>query len=97
MFPEAFIFRQEKNIPGMYSAQKYGEYQLTVESTGVDGQAQPSGDTCHITTLTRRKKEFRRRLTRIVVQHHKVRRWVGERMREKRQKRKRECFFFFLF
>ena len=55
----------------------YGEYQLTVESTGIVGQAQPSGDASHITMLTRRK-EFRRRYTCIVVQHHKVKGWVGE-------------------
>ena len=87
MFPEVFIFLQGKNIQGMYGTQKYGEYQLIVESTGVVGQAQPSGDASHITTLTRWKKEFRRRLTCIVVQHHKVRGWVGEIVTEKKQKK----------
>ena len=87
MFPEVFIFLQEKNIQGMYCTQKYGEYQLTMESTGVVGQDQPSGDASHMTTLTRWKKEFRRRLTCIVVQHHKVRGWVGEIVTEKKQKK----------
>ena len=97
MFPEVFTFLQEKNIPGMYGTQNYGEYQLTVESTGVVGQAQPSGDASHITILTscRWKKEFRRRLTCIVVQHHKG--WVGEIVTEKKQKKRLKREFLYQF
>ena len=29
--PDAFIFRQENNIPGMYGRKKYESYQLTIE------------------------------------------------------------------
>lgn len=31
VFPEAYIFRQEKNIPTFNSSSKKGSYQLTVE------------------------------------------------------------------
>ena len=65
VYPEAFTFWQEIR---MYGTQKY---ELTIEV----GQAHESYD---LKMLSRRKEEFRRQLTCIVVQHHKVRGWVGE-------------------
>ena len=73
IFPKALIFKQEKNIPGIYGRQRYSEYQLTVEAAGEDGGALPAGDSLHITALMSRKEEFRSRITRVVLQHHKVR------------------------
>ena len=31
VYPKAFVFRQEKNIPGIYDHKTYESYQLTVE------------------------------------------------------------------
>ena len=75
VYPEAFTYRQEKNIPGIYGLQRYAEYQLTVEATDDDGEASPAGagQGLHVTALMKRRELFQRRLTRVVLQHHKVR------------------------
>lgn len=73
VFPDAFIFRQEKNIPGIYGREKYAEYQLTVEGTDKDELSSArAGTTLEITTLMRRREDFRKNLINIVMQHHKV-------------------------
>ena len=38
LFPEAYTFRQEKNIPTFNSSIKKGSYQLTVEPVIFSGQ-----------------------------------------------------------
>ena len=44
-----------------------------MEAAGEDGEALPTGDSLNITVLMNRKEEFRSRITRVVLQHHKVR------------------------
>lgn len=41
VFPEAYTFRQEKNVPTFSSSVKKGGYQLTVEPIVVSGQNIP--------------------------------------------------------
>ena len=60
IFPEALLFKQEKNIPGIYGHQRYSEYQLTVEAAGEDGEALPAGDSLNITVLMNRKRRVQK-------------------------------------
>ena len=88
--PSAFIFRQEKNIPGNYDRKKYEQFQLTIESnTDEDGSGESvggagskggkgsnGGGCLGASTLIRRRKVFNRNLEQIVRRHHKARETV---------------------
>lgn len=81
VYPSAFIFRQEKNIPGNYDRKKYEQFQLTVESNtdedgsgeSVSGGGSKGGGFLGASSLIRRRKIFNRNLVQIVRRHHKAR------------------------
>ena len=79
VYPSAFVFRQEKNIPGNYDRKKYEKFQLTVESNVGDGVSEGEGDgekRCkHLSasSLIKRRKQFHQNIIQIVRNHHKVR------------------------
>ena len=79
VYPSAFIFRQEKNIPGNYDRKKYEKFQLTVESNIDDGVSEEENHEekrCkHLSasSLIKRRKQFHQKLIQIVRNHHKVR------------------------
>ena len=84
VYPKSFIFRQEKNIPGVYDHKTYSSYQLTVEcNINQDGRDTPSLSkedekkekknlVLDSSALLRRKKVFNKNLSVITRQHHKV-------------------------
>ena len=87
VYPTAFIFRQEKNIPGVYDRKQFESYQLTVEcnvredgSGGSEATAEEeakerknrSNAVLDSSALLRRRKYFNKNLGEIVRQHHKV-------------------------
>ena len=79
VYPSAFIFRQEKNIPGNYDRKKYEKFQLTVETNVDEGVSKEKGDEekgCKRlggSFLIKRRKQFHQNLIQIVQNHHKVR------------------------
>ena len=85
VYPNAFIFRQEKNIPGIYDRKTYESYQLTVECNGCedgrneggseegkDVKVDKSNAVLDSSALLRRRKVFNKNLGEITRQHHKV-------------------------
>ncbi|XP_031169657.1 DNA replication factor Cdt1 [Sander lucioperca] len=71
VFPEAYKFRQEKNIPTFNSNVKKGSYQLTVEPVILSDQ----NEACPLLSASRlleRRRIFHLNLVSIVKQHHKV-------------------------
>lgn len=88
VYPKAFIFRQEKNIPGVYDRKTYESYQLTVEcNTREDGEVERRGEEdekeeedkkekrnafLDSSALLRRRKVFNKNLCAITRHHHKV-------------------------
>lgn len=88
VYPTAFVFRQEKNIPGNYDNQQRSKYHLTVEcrleeeadrdgSKGVEakGRGATSARSTNMpsaTTLLRRRKKFHCNLTEIAKKHHEA-------------------------
>ena len=87
VYPTAFIFRQEKNIPGVYDRKQFESYQLTMEcnvredgSGGSEATAEEeakerknrSNAVLDSSALLRRRKYFNKNLGEIVRQHHKV-------------------------
>ncbi|KAI4812582.1 hypothetical protein KUCAC02_023957 [Chaenocephalus aceratus] len=71
VFPEAYTFRQEKNIPTFTSGIKKGSYQLTVEPVVPSDQNEPR-PVFSATHLLERRQIFHRSLVSVVKQHHKV-------------------------
>lgn len=71
VFPEAFTFRQEKNIPTFNHSIKTGSYQLTVEPAlpSEKNGARPVLSASH---LLDRRHIFHQNLVSTVKQHHKV-------------------------
>ena len=88
VYPTAFTFRQEKNIPGHYDKNRTNKYHLTVEcrledeeqddrtdSNVVDlkkGEPKSVRSALNATTLIKRRKRFNRNLTEISKKHHKA-------------------------
>ncbi|TDH00903.1 hypothetical protein EPR50_G00174670 [Perca flavescens] len=71
VFPEAYKFRQEKNIPTFNSNIKKGIYQLTVEPVILSDQ----NEACPLLSASRlleRRRIFHLNLVSIVKLHHKV-------------------------
>lgn len=84
VYPSAFIFRQEKNIPGNYDRKKYEKFQLTVETNVDEGVSEEKGDEekgdeekgCKRlggSFLIKRRKQFHQNLIQVVRSHHRVR------------------------
>ncbi|KAI3362582.1 hypothetical protein L3Q82_001615 [Scortum barcoo] len=71
VFPEAYTFRQEKNIPTFNSSIKKGSYQLTVEPIILSDQKE-AHPTFSASCLLKRRHIFHMNLVSIVKQHHKV-------------------------
>ncbi|KAL3049883.1 hypothetical protein OYC64_012028 [Pagothenia borchgrevinki] len=71
VFPEAYTFRQEKNIPTFTSGIKKGSYQLTVEPVVPSNQNEPR-PVLSATRLLERRQIFHHSLVSVVKQHHKV-------------------------
>ena len=68
VFPTAFVFRQEKGIPGVYLDAKDKQlYQLTIECGGLGDRK--SLDSA---ALVERTQTFKNGLLKIVIHHHKV-------------------------
>ena len=86
VYPKAFIFRQEKNIPGIYDRKTFESYQLTVEcNVQEDGRGEDttakeetvkeekkSNVVLDSSALVRRRKVFNKNLNEITRRHHKV-------------------------
>ena len=77
VYPKAFIFRQEKNIPGVYDRKMYESYQLTVECNAredgrEEGEKERVNAVLDSSALLRRKKVFNKNLCEITRKHHKV-------------------------
>ena len=82
VYPRAYIFRQEKNIPGIYDKKTYESYQLTIECNaredgreegeGEEGEKEKTNAVLDSSALLRRKKVFNMNLREIARRHHKV-------------------------
>ena len=88
VYPTAFNFRQEKNIPGHYDKNRTNKYHLTVECRLEDAEQNNQTDSnvrdvkqgepksvrssLNATTLIKRRKRFNRNLTEITKKHHKA-------------------------
>ena len=82
VYPTAFNFRQEKNIPGLFD--KRNKYHLTVECSVEEDERKSSSEemkkgeskntkgALNATMLIKRRKKFNRNLTEIAKKHHKV-------------------------
>ncbi|XP_040905993.1 DNA replication factor Cdt1 [Toxotes jaculatrix] len=70
-FPEAYTFRQEKNIPTFNSSIKRSSYQLTVEPVILSDQNE-ARPLLSASRLLERRHIFHQNLVSIVKQHHKV-------------------------
>lgn len=81
VYPKSYIFRQEKNIPGVYDRKTYESYQLTVECNvcedgsekgeGEEMKADKSNAILNSSALLRRRKVFNKNLGEITRRHHK--------------------------
>ncbi|XP_077438280.1 DNA replication factor Cdt1 [Vanacampus margaritifer] len=71
VFPEAYTFRQEKNIPTYNSCIKKGNYQLTVEPVLFCGQKE-GRPVLAASDLLARRHTFHHNLISIVKHHHKL-------------------------
>ncbi|KAK5881911.1 hypothetical protein CesoFtcFv8_020549 [Champsocephalus esox] len=71
VFPEAYTFRQERNIPTFTSGIKKGSYQLTVEPVVPSDQNEPR-PVFSASHLLERRRIFHRSLVSVVKQHHKA-------------------------
>ncbi|XP_036979445.1 DNA replication factor Cdt1 [Acanthopagrus latus] len=71
VFPEAYTFRQEKNIPTFNSSIKKGSYQLTVEPVILSDQNE-ARLVLSASHLVERRRTFHLKLVCIVKRHHKV-------------------------
>ncbi|CAJ1066535.1 DNA replication factor Cdt1 [Xyrichtys novacula] len=71
VFPEAYTFRQEKNIPTFNNSIKTGSYQLTLEPVlhSDQNEARP---VLSASRLLNRRHIFHQNMVSIVKQHHKV-------------------------
>ena len=67
--PAAFVFRQEKCIPGNYDIKRYEQYQLTVECNTSGSEMRTS---LGITDLIKRRKNFHQALSAILMRRHQA-------------------------
>ncbi|XP_041095730.1 DNA replication factor Cdt1 [Polyodon spathula] len=73
VYPTAYTFRQEKNIPTFSQTVKRSSYQLTVEPL-LDGASEKSEGRLQLSASCQleRRRIFNRNLVNIVKEHHKV-------------------------
>ncbi|KAM4614950.1 DNA replication factor Cdt1 [Polymixia lowei] len=71
VFPSAYIFRQEKNIPTFSCNIKKGSYQLTVEPV-IHADHNEARQLLTASRLLERRRFFHQSLVSIVKQHHKT-------------------------
>ncbi|XP_028279379.1 DNA replication factor Cdt1 [Parambassis ranga] len=71
VFPEAYTYRQEKNIPTFNSSIKKGSYQLTVEPV-IHCDQNEARPLLSASRLLERRQIFHQNLVSIVKQHHKA-------------------------
>ncbi|XP_054456204.1 DNA replication factor Cdt1 [Anoplopoma fimbria] len=71
VFPEAYTFRQEKNVPTFNSSIKKGGYQLTVEPVIFSDQNE-ARPVLSASSLLERRRIFQLNLLSIVKRHHKI-------------------------
>lgn len=68
VYPNAFIFRQEANIPGCHDS--YSKYQLTVQCSTADCAGSPSF--LNPSDLIKRRQHFRKNLVSVVREKHQL-------------------------
>ncbi|XP_066510280.1 DNA replication factor Cdt1-like [Hoplias malabaricus] len=71
VYPSAYTFRQEKNIPNFSATAKKSAYQLTVEPVVAD-ETNGARPVLSATRLLERRRIFHQSLVEIVKGHHKV-------------------------
>ncbi|MBN3299416.1 CDT1 factor, partial [Amia calva] len=71
VYPMAYKFRQEKNIPTFSNTVKKSSYQLTVEPV-IDIEKSDARPQLSASHLLERRRTFTRNLVNIVKEHHKV-------------------------
>ncbi|TRY96168.1 hypothetical protein DNTS_026749 [Danionella cerebrum] len=71
VYPSAYKFRQEKNIPSFSASTKRSSYQLTVEPL-VDEEMHGACPVLSVSRLLERRHIFHQNLVEIVKGHHKV-------------------------
>ncbi|XP_073515684.1 DNA replication factor Cdt1 [Phyllobates terribilis] len=71
VYPTAYKFRQEKNIPTFKNGEKKSDYHLTVEPIVPEGDKLDGRLQLTASRLLERRKFFHRSLTDIVKQHHR--------------------------
>ncbi|XP_053304832.1 DNA replication factor Cdt1 [Spea bombifrons] len=72
VYPTAYKFRQEKNIPTFKDGMKKSDYQLTVEPVIQEGDKIDGHPQLTVSRLLKRRHFFNRNLTTIVKQHHRA-------------------------
>ncbi|KAM5138147.1 DNA replication factor Cdt1 [Mantella aurantiaca] len=72
VYPSAYRFRQEKNIPTFKDGIKKTDYQLTVDPIIPDEDKLDGHPQLTVTRLLERRRIFHRSITNIVKQHHKA-------------------------
>ncbi|NP_001081738.1 DNA replication factor Cdt1 [Xenopus laevis] len=72
VYPNAYKYRQEKNIPTFKDGVKKTDYQLTIEPLVAEGDMLSGRPHLSASRLLERKQLFHRSLTSIVKQHHRV-------------------------
>ncbi|KAK7175695.1 hypothetical protein R3I93_000074 [Phoxinus phoxinus] len=71
VYPSAYTFRQEKNIPSFSAAVKRSSYQLTVEPV-IEEEFTGSRPVLSVSRLLERRRIFHQNLVEIVKGHHKT-------------------------
>ncbi|XP_075045132.1 DNA replication factor Cdt1 [Mixophyes fleayi] len=71
VYPTAYKFRQEKNIPTYKDGMKKTDYQLTVEPIVPEGDKMDGRPQLTVSSLLERRRMFHRSLTNIVKLHHR--------------------------
>ncbi|XP_035273991.1 DNA replication factor Cdt1 [Anguilla anguilla] len=73
VYPSAYTFRQERNVPTFSATANRSSYQLTVEPVIEEGKEKNGvRPTLSASCLLKRRRTFHRNLVDVVKQHHKV-------------------------
>ncbi|KAL6461392.1 hypothetical protein MHYP_G00295360, partial [Metynnis hypsauchen] len=70
VYPSAYTFRQEKNIPNFSATAKKSAYQLTVEPV-IEEETNGARPVLSATRLLERRRVFHQNLVEVVKRHHK--------------------------
>ncbi|XP_030621027.1 DNA replication factor Cdt1 [Chanos chanos] len=71
VYPMAYVFRQEKNIPTFNATVKKSSYQLTVEPV-IDEENSTTRPVLSASRMLERRRVFHQNLVSVVKEHHKV-------------------------